>query len=47
MTVAFSIADAKDLFTVKELPFAFLLLTTLIFVLGSGKFSVDKLIQKV
>ena len=46
MTVAFFIAHAKDLFDVKALPFVFLLLTTVIFVLGSGKFSIDRLTGK-
>lgn len=46
MAVAFFIAHAKDPFDVKALPFVFLLLTIVIFVLGSGKFSIDKLIGK-
>lgn len=46
MMVAFFMAHAKDAFDVKELPFLFLLLSIVVFVLGSGKLSVDKLISK-
>ena len=46
MLVAYFIAHAKDSFQVKELAFLFLLLSLIIFVLGSGKFSVDKLLSK-
>ena len=46
MAVAYFIAHAKDSFQVKELAFIFLLLSLVIFVLGSGKFSVDKLFSK-
>lgn len=46
MSVAFFIAHAKDSFQVKELACLFLLLSLVIFVLGSGKFSVDKLFTK-
>jgi putative oxidoreductase len=44
MSVAYFIAHKKDLFMMKELPFLFLLLTLVIFILGSGKFSLDRLI---
>ena len=46
MAVAFFIAHAKDPFDVKALPFVFLLLSIVIFVLGSGKYSIDRLIGK-
>lgn len=46
MLVAFFIAHAKDTFQVKELAFVFLLLSIVIFILGSGKFSMDKLISR-
>src|SRR5690242_18252364 len=39
MAVAFFIAHEKDAFDVKTLPFVYLLLSIVIFVLGSGKFS--------
>lgn len=44
MAVAFFIAHAKDDFVMKELPLLYLLLSIVVFVLGSGKFSIDKLI---
>jgi putative oxidoreductase len=46
MIVAFFVAHAKDAFNAKELAFVFMLLSVVIFVLGSGKFSVDRLLQK-
>ncbi|HVE60828.1 MAG TPA: DoxX family protein, partial [Chitinophagaceae bacterium] len=46
MGVAFFIAHGKDPFDVKTLPLVYLLLSIVIFVLGSGKFSVDRLIFK-
>ena len=46
MSVAFFIAHAKDVFYAKELPFLFWLFTFVIFVLGSGKYSVDWLIRR-
>jgi putative oxidoreductase len=46
MSVAFFLAHAKDGFQVKELAFLFLLLSIAIFVAGSGRFSVDGLIQR-
>ena len=44
MSVAVLVAHAKDPFQVKELAFLYLLLTTVVFVLGSGKYSVDYLL---
>lgn len=46
MVVAFFIAHAADPFDAKALAFVFLLLSLVVFVLGSGKYSVDKLIFK-
>jgi putative oxidoreductase len=46
MTMAFFMAHANDPFMNKELPFTFLLLTTVVFTLGSGKYSVDGLLFK-
>ena len=46
MSVAVLIAHAKDTFQIKELAFLFLLLSIVVFVLGSGKYSVDNLIFK-
>ena len=46
MIVAYFIAHAKDPFDAKQIAFVYLLLSIVIFVLGSGKFSVDKLLFK-
>ena len=46
MGVAFFIAHAKDSFTIKELAFSFFVLCIPVFILGSGKYSVDRLIFK-
>lgn len=46
MIVAYFIAHGRDTFDKKELAFMFLLLSVVIFVLGSGKFSLDRLIFK-
>ncbi len=46
MVVAFFIAHAKDPFDVKTLALVYLLLSIVIFVLGGGKFSIDRLIFK-
>jgi putative oxidoreductase len=46
MVIAFFMAHAKDPFMAKEVPFAFLLLSTVVFVLGSGKYSVDDMFLK-
>jgi putative oxidoreductase len=47
MMVAFFIAHAQDDFQTKTLPFVFLVLSIIIFLLGSGKFSVDHKIIKL
>ncbi len=44
MAVAYFIAHAKDPFDVKTLPFVYLLLTIVVFILGSGKYSFDGLV---
>ena len=44
MIVAFFVAHKMDPFDSKALPFLFMLLCLVIFVLGSGKFSVDALL---
>jgi putative oxidoreductase len=41
MSVAFFVAHGKDPFQVKELAFAFMTLSVVVFVLGSGAYSVD------
>ena len=46
MIVAFFIAHKGQPFMQKELPFVYWLLCIPVFVLGSGKYSVDKFIQK-
>jgi putative oxidoreductase len=46
MAVAYFIAHGKDAFMMKELPFTFLLLCIPVFVLGSGRYSVDRLLFK-
>ena len=46
MLVAFFIAHASDPFDKKALAFVFLLLSAVVFVLGSGRFSIDALIFK-
>jgi putative oxidoreductase len=46
MSVAVFIAHAKDKFQIKELAFLFLLLSIVVFVLGSGKYSLDNLLFK-
>ena len=43
MIVAYFLAHADDEFKTKTLPFVFLLLSVVIFILGSGKYSIDKL----
>src|SRR5688500_13780174 len=45
MAVAYFIAHSKDPFTTKELAFVFMLLSIVIFIAGSGRYSVDGLIQ--
>ena len=44
MAIAYFMAHKKDIFMMKELPFLFLRLTLVVFVLGSGRFSLDYLI---
>lgn len=46
MSVAFFVAHKNDPFFQKELPFAYWLFCLVIFVLGSGRFSTDHLLQK-
>jgi putative oxidoreductase len=46
MFVAYFIAHEKDPFTVKQIAFVYLCLCPVIFVLGSGKYSVDALFSK-
>jgi putative oxidoreductase len=46
MAVAFFIAHKGQPFMQKELPFAYLLLCIPVFVAGSGRYSVDKLLFK-
>jgi putative oxidoreductase len=44
MVVAYFVAHANDPFTQKELAFAYMLFSVVVFFLGSGKWSVDSLI---
>lgn len=44
MFVAYFIAHGNDAFDVKALAFVFLILSIVIFILGGGKYSLDKLI---
>jgi len=46
MLVAYFVAHGKDEFTVKMLPFVYLFLCVVIFILGSGKYSVDAALFK-
>lgn len=46
MIVAYFIAHAAHPFQQKELAFAYLTLSIVVFVLGSGKYSIDKLLTK-
>lgn len=46
MVVAYFIAHAADPFTVKALAFVFLFLCVVVFVLGSGRYSIDRLLFK-
>jgi putative oxidoreductase len=41
MIVAFFVAHAKDDFMMKTLPFLYLLLCVVVFILGSGRYSID------
>jgi putative oxidoreductase len=44
MIVVFFVAHAKDAFDMKALPLVYLLLCVVIFILGSGRYSVDSLL---
>ncbi|MCO6148197.1 DoxX family protein [Flavobacterium sp. NRK1] len=44
MLVAFFVAHAKDDFMIKMLPFVYLFLCPVLFILGSGKYSADALL---
>lgn len=44
MIVAFFVAHAKDDFMIKMLPFVYLFLCVVVFILGSGKYSLDAVI---
>jgi putative oxidoreductase len=46
MIVVFFIAHKKDPFMMTQLPFVYMLTCLPIFILGSGKYSVDRLIFK-
>lgn len=46
MIVAYFIAHAKDEFVMKQVPFILMLLSLVVFILGSGKYSVDRLLFK-
>jgi len=46
MIVAFFLAHAKDPFDAKAIAFVYLGLSIVIFILGSGKYSVDRMILK-
>lgn len=46
MIVAFFIAHANDAFDAKAISFVYMLLCSVIFVLGSGTYSVDRLLFK-
>ena len=46
MTVVFFIVHTNDPFNAKTLPFVYWLLTMVVFVSGSGKFSMDRLLWK-
>lgn len=46
MVVAYFIAHGADPFNVKELAFLFMLLSVVIFILGSGRISLDKIMFK-
>ena len=46
MGVAFFVAHSKDKFDIKELPLLFMLLSLVVFLLGSGRYSIDAMLQK-
>ncbi len=45
MSIALFIAHRNDPFMIKELAFAFLILAFIVFIVGSGKYSLDYLIR--
>ncbi len=47
MIVAYFVAHAKDPFEVKQVAFIFLVLCPIVFILGSGKYSIDALLFKL
>jgi len=46
MLVAFFVAHGNDEFTVKMLPFVYLFLCVVVFILGSGRYSADAVLFK-
>jgi len=44
MLVAFFVAHGKDEFTMKMLPFVYMFLCVVLFILGSGRYSIDELL---
>ena len=46
MTIAFFVAHKKDPFQVSELAFAYMLISVVVFIMGSGKYSLDALLFK-
>ena len=46
MAVAFLVAHKNDPFDMKVLPLVFLLISVVIFIMGSGRYSIDKLLFK-
>jgi putative oxidoreductase len=46
MSVAFFVAHKNDAFLMKQLPFVLWLLCIAVMIFGSGKYSIDQLIQK-
>jgi putative oxidoreductase len=46
MVVAYFVAHAKDPFDMKAVAFIFMVLSIVIFILGSGKYSLDRIILK-
>lgn len=45
MVVAYFVAHGKDTFDKKELPFLFMILAIVIFFTGSGRYSLDRVLQ--
>jgi putative oxidoreductase len=46
MVVAYFVAHAKDPFDMKAIAFIFMLLSNVVFILGSGRYSVDRILTK-